>query len=413
MQKGFACSVQACRGMRMIYSQKVTLVPIKEMTDVLSVEKKSVEIDQNTWIRVKTGIYKGDLAKVVDVDHVRQRAQIKLIPRIDLQALAAKLEGRDDMKKRPKPAPRFISIQEVKDLRIPVDRKRDGATGEFFDYFGGLMFKDGYFYKNVSLKTIDAKGIEPSLDELQKFQKPGEDGLEAMGLPPAAAKTRGQFMKGDTVVVVEGDLRNLMGIVEKVDDDSVFIRPKNKDLKGTLTFKDRQLRKFFKTGDHVKVIAGKHEGATGMIVKIQNNVITLLSDTTREDIDVFSSNIVESSEITSGITKLGDYELHDLVALDQSTVGVIVRVEKDGFQILKGTPERAEVVPVKPRDIRRKVFDKNLRSQDRDMNVVSSKDIVRVSEGLYKVGLDLINQLAYYDLSFQASVAVLRTLTQN
>jgi hypothetical protein len=51
--------------MRMIYSQKVTLVPIKEMTDVLSVEKKSVEIDQNTWIRVKTGIYKGDLAKVI------------------------------------------------------------------------------------------------------------------------------------------------------------------------------------------------------------------------------------------------------------------------------------------------------------------------------------------------------------
>jgi len=55
---------QACRGMRNIYSQKVTLVPIKEMTVVLSVEKKSVDIDQDTWVRVKTGIYKGDLAKV-------------------------------------------------------------------------------------------------------------------------------------------------------------------------------------------------------------------------------------------------------------------------------------------------------------------------------------------------------------
>jgi len=43
------------------------------------------------------------------------------------------------------------------------------------------------------------------------------------------------------------------------------------------------------------------------------------------------------------------------------------------------------VVPVKPRDIRRKLFEKNLRSQDRDMNVVSIKDIVRVSEGHYKV----------------------------
>jgi transcription elongation factor SPT5 len=59
---------QACRGMRMIYSQKVTLVPIKEMTDVLSVEKKSVEIDQDTWVRVKIGIYKGDLAKVCCID---------------------------------------------------------------------------------------------------------------------------------------------------------------------------------------------------------------------------------------------------------------------------------------------------------------------------------------------------------
>lgn len=34
----------------------------------------------------------------------------------------------------------------------------------------------------------------------------------------------------------------------------------------------------------MKVIAGQHEGSTGMIVKVQNNVITLLSDTTREDV---------------------------------------------------------------------------------------------------------------------------------
>jgi transcription elongation factor SPT5 len=119
----------------------------------------------------------------------------------------------------------------IRDLRIPVERKRDGATGELFDQFGGMMFKDGYLYKYVSLKTIDAKGIEPSLDELQKFQKPGEDGLDALGLPPAAVRNRGQFMKGDAVVVMEGDLKTLMGIVEKVDDDDVYIIPKYKGLK--------------------------------------------------------------------------------------------------------------------------------------------------------------------------------------
>ena len=130
----------------------------------------------------------------------------------------------------------------IRDLRIPVERKRDGATGELFDQFGGMMFKDGYLYKYVSLKTIDAKGIEPSLDELQKFQKPGEDGLDALGLPPAAVRNRGQFMKGDAVVVIEGDLKNLMGVVEKVDDDDVYVVPKYKDLKVRLPFLSRSYR---------------------------------------------------------------------------------------------------------------------------------------------------------------------------
>lgn len=51
--------------MRNIFSSaKVTLVPIKEMTDVLSVESKAVELARDTWVRMKIGIYKGDLAKV-------------------------------------------------------------------------------------------------------------------------------------------------------------------------------------------------------------------------------------------------------------------------------------------------------------------------------------------------------------
>lgn len=123
----------------------------------------------------------------------------------------------------------------IRDLRIPVERKRDGSTGELFDQFGGMMFKDGYLYKYVSLKTIDAKGIEPSLDELQRFQKPGEDGVDDLGLPASAVKNRGQFMKGDAVVVIEGDLRNLMGVVEKVDDNNVYIVPKVKGLKVCLS----------------------------------------------------------------------------------------------------------------------------------------------------------------------------------
>lgn len=65
VQKFLILLFQACKGLRNIFSSaKVMLVPIKEMTDVLSVESKAVELSRDTWVRMKIGIYKGDLAKV-------------------------------------------------------------------------------------------------------------------------------------------------------------------------------------------------------------------------------------------------------------------------------------------------------------------------------------------------------------
>lgn len=45
----------------------MTIVPIKEMTDVLSVKKKVVDVEKDSWVRVKLGTYKGDLAKVISL----------------------------------------------------------------------------------------------------------------------------------------------------------------------------------------------------------------------------------------------------------------------------------------------------------------------------------------------------------
>eukprot|EP00252_Welwitschia_mirabilis_P027077 TRINITY_DN9158_c0_g1_i3.p1 TRINITY_DN9158_c0_g1~~TRINITY_DN9158_c0_g1_i3.p1 ORF type:complete len:1022 (-),score=279.00 TRINITY_DN9158_c0_g1_i3:488-3553(-) len=377
---------EACKGLRNIFSTKISLVPIKEMTDVVSVESKTVDLSKDTWVRVKIGTYKGDLAKVMDVDNVRQRVTIKLVPRIDLQAMASKLEGKDvGRKKAFVPPPRFINMREVKDMRIPVERKRDPVTKEVFETIDGMMFKDGYIYKTVSLKSISSQNIQPSFDELQKFQKPGEDanddiaGLSAL----LANRKKGHFVKGDAVMVVRGDLKNLKGRVEKVEDDNVLIKPEMKGLQDTLTFKDKELCKYFSPGDHVKVVSGTHQGATGMVVKSENHTLVIVSDTTKEDLKVFVDNVVESSEVTSGITKLGDYELHDLVDLDHS-FGVIVRVESDACQVLKGIPDRQQTVTVKLREIRRKLFDRNYKVHDQYMNTLALKDVIRIVDGPFK-----------------------------
>ncbi|CAL5384561.1 unnamed protein product [Camellia sinensis] len=375
---------EACKGLRVIYTHiKITLVPIKEMTDVLSVESKAIDLSRDTWVRLKIGKYKGDLAKVVDVDNVRQKVTVKLIPRIDLQAIANKLEGREVPKKKAfVPPPRFLNVDEAREMHIRVERRRDAMTGDYFENVGGMMFKDGFLYKLVSMKSISTQNIQPTFDELEKFRQPGENGDGDMaGLTTLFAnRKKGHFMKGDQVIVVKGDLKNLKGWVEKVEEDNVHIRPNAEGLPKTLAVNEKELCKYFEPGNHVKVVSGASEGATGMVIKVEGHVVIILSDTTKEHIRVFADNVVESSEVTSGVTRIGDYELHDLVMLDNMSFGVIIRVESEAFQVLKGVPDRPEVALVRLREIKCKL-DRRTFAQDRSKNTIAVKDVVRILEG--------------------------------
>ncbi|GFZ09891.1 global transcription factor group A2 [Actinidia rufa] len=326
--------------------------------------------------------------QVVDVDNVRQRVTVKLIPRIDLQAIANKLEGKDAPKKKAfVPPPRFMNVDEAREMHIRVERRRDPMTGDYYENINGMMFKDGFLYKTVSMKSISTQNIQPTFDELEKFRQPDENGDgDIAGLSTLFAnRKKGHFMKGDQVIVVKGDLKNLKGWVEKVEEDNVHIRPNAEGLPKTLAVHEKELCKYFEPGNHVKVVSGASEGATGMVIKVEGHVVIILSDTTKEHIRVFADNVVESSEVTTGVTRIGDYELHDLVMLDNMNFGVIIRVETEAFQVLKGVPERPEVALIRLREIKSKV-DRNTVAQDRSKNTVSVKDVVRILEGPCKGG---------------------------
>lgn len=68
-------------------------------------------------MRVKSGLYKGDLAKVVDVMPGEGKAVIRLVPRIDLAAIAARRpeDARANFGKQPKvkPAAKPFNVEEV------------------------------------------------------------------------------------------------------------------------------------------------------------------------------------------------------------------------------------------------------------------------------------------------------------
>lgn len=73
----------AAEDIRALNVQTLQMVPIKGMTDILRVVKTAFGIQKGSWVRVKRGIYRDDLAKVEKCDMAQNLVTLKLIPRLD------------------------------------------------------------------------------------------------------------------------------------------------------------------------------------------------------------------------------------------------------------------------------------------------------------------------------------------
>ncbi|KAL5717037.1 hypothetical protein ACHQM5_010120 [Ranunculus cassubicifolius] len=169
---------EACKGISTIYTSRTSPVPKNEIAHVFSIRNTSIELPPGTWVRVKFGRYRGDLAQVVAFNDKRKRATLKLIPRIDLQALGKKLAGGGTTKQTGIPAARVIKAKDFEELRSYITVKRDNQTGRFFETIDGLKFKEGYLYKKVSIESISYVDVVPTADDILKFKPHKKDGSD-------------------------------------------------------------------------------------------------------------------------------------------------------------------------------------------------------------------------------------------
>ena len=141
-----------------------------------------------------------------------------------------------------------------------------------------------------------------------------------------------KFEMGDMVEVIEGGFTAMQGRVINIDGTRITVKPSHKEF-DTLVFEAYTLKKFFKigtcvvvlvgcsrlldffvrffmskfccckcedfnetyiftfnsntqthTGDHVRVLRGKHERETGSILSVEENLITVLSDVSTSEV---------------------------------------------------------------------------------------------------------------------------------
>ncbi len=358
------------------YNQQ--MVPFKQMTDVLRVVKEQVGLKSKQWVRLKRGLFKDDLAQVDYVDVAQNMVSLKLIPRIDYSRPrgALRTSASDDASKKAlkkkKPPPKLFDPEKIRSIGGDISN-----DGDFMMFEGNRYSRKGYLYKNFVMNAILAEGVKPSLAELEKF----EESPEGMTIEIPTSDKDDQahnFSTGDNVEVVEGELVNLQGTILSVDGSKITMRPSHKDLTDPIEFQASELRKFFSLGDHVRVIGGRHEGETGLIVRVLDNVVVLYSDLTMHELRVLPKDLQLCTDMATGVDSLGQFQYGDMVQLDAQTVGVIVQIQREAFQVLN---MHGKVQAVRPAALQKKRENKNAVALDSEQNAIRKRDIVKVIDG--------------------------------
>ncbi|KHN95439.1 transcription initiation protein spt5 [Metarhizium album ARSEF 1941] len=385
----------ALDGMLNVYPRsKMTLVDIKDMPELLRVTKTPT-LEPGAWVRLRRPAkHGGDLAQVLDVTENGLEARVRFIPRLDygMRDEALSSLSSDGKRKRPgaagpRPPQRLFSEIEAR-KRHPRYIQGNPSTNTW-SYMGD-EFENGFQVKDVKIQQLVVTDVNPSLEEVTKFASGAEDGTENLDLKALAASLKDSntlvtYLPGDIIEVYSGEQKGVVGKATNVQGDIVTMSVTEGDLEGqTIEVPTKGLRKRFKIGDHVKVIGGsKFRDEVGTVVKISEDRVTLLTDQTNTEVTVFSKDLREASDI-GGQGSLGQFSLHDLVQLDPTTVGCIVKIDRESLVVLDQYGDTRQVMPSQISNKLPKR--KQAVAADREGSEIRLDDVVKEFTGQHRQG---------------------------
>ncbi|KAK3182508.1 transcription elongation factor spt5 [Lecanicillium sp. MT-2017a] len=385
----------ALDGLLNVYPRtKMTLVDIKDMPELLRVTKTAT-LEPGAWVRLRRPIkYSGDLAQVQDVTENGLEAKVRFIPRLDYgihDDSLTKLTP-DGKRKRvagsgPRPPLRLFS--EVEARKRHPRYIQGNPTTNTWTYMGD-EFENGFQVRDVKIQQLIVTDVNPTLEEVTRFASGADDGTENLDLKALAASLKDSnttvtYLPGDIVEVYAGEQKGMVGKATNVQGDIVTMTVTEGDLEGeNMEVPIKALRKRFKIGDHVKVIGGsRFQDEVGTVVKISEDRVTMLTDHTNNEVTVFSKDLREASDI-GGQGSIGQFSLHDLIQLDQTTVACVVKVDRDSMVVLDQFGDTRQVMPSQiPNKIPKR---KQAVAADREGSEIRLDDVVKEFGGQQRQG---------------------------
>ena len=323
-----------CNGVPDIYINQKLLIPVQELPLLLKPNKSDdVTLEEGNYVRIKRGIYKGDLAIIDQISENNLEVMLKLVPRLDY----GKFDEVDPTTGQRKPRRATFANRASPQLFNPtmalrLDQANLYKRDDHHFTYKNEDYIDGYLFKSFRIQYVETKNIQPSVEELARFSS--KDGsVDLSNISQSLKKSQASkvtFQTGDRVELLSGEQRGSKGIVIKTTTDIATIKLPQFPLK-PLEFPISSLRKIFEPGDHVTVINGDHQGDAGLVLIVKQGQVTFMSNQTRQEVTITANNLSKSIDSTPTSS---EYALHDIVELSAKNVACIIQAGHDIFKVL-------------------------------------------------------------------------------
>ena len=323
-----------CNGVPDIYVNQKLLIPVQELPLLLKPNKSDdVTLEEGNYVRIKRGIYKGDLAIIDQISENNLEVMLKIVPRLDY----GKFDEIDPTTNQRKPRRATFANRAPPQLFNPtmalrLDQANLYKRDDHHFTYKNEDYVDGYLYKSFRIQYIETKNITPTVEELARFSsKDGAVDLSkiSQSLKKAQA-SKVTFQTGDRVEILNGEQRGSKGTITKTTTEIATVRLPQFPTK-PLEFPILSLRKIFEPGDHVTVINGDHQGDAGLVLIVKQGQVTFMSNQTRQEVTITANNLSKSIDSTPTSS---EYALHDIVELSAKNVACIIQAGHDIFKVL-------------------------------------------------------------------------------
>jgi hypothetical protein len=319
--------ISRVRSNRMINSQPV-LVPRSEwahgIQSPLFTAWGSRRIQVGFWVRILAGgTYHGDLGYVIGSSTVSDRLLVAVVPRISYTAAVQATAKRTDAQSSGPPAKRqkharavqpalfnrdravlIFGSDSVQTCRVPASGIRAAFEGKFpsltmrtegaeeeelhidledfivLNHLGSAVgvrqeihkFRRKFYFHGLCILPIYAYGaVEPSTTRTASEITPFAESYIDPG-PVDAILSQLHWQAGDRVLHVADNSVYQIADVQLVSESVTLTCPD-----GVIHLPPLQLRRHFKLGDDLVVLAGSGKGRTGQVVFIGTDLVTILT----------------------------------------------------------------------------------------------------------------------------------------